>query len=405
MKILAINQYYDPDVAVSGQILTSLCEGLAEEGFELTVICGKPSYTEDAIEALSFEQKPNLRIHRVGTAGAKGRASMSTRVTGYLGFGVTTLCKLIRFDRREKYDVIMTFSNPPFVGIYGAWFKRKWQSRFLYVLHDLHPDILIRMGWVKEGLLTRLWDRVNKYIFDRADRIVVLTPNMKQYLSIHKEIDPDKLMIIPNWSVEAIIPGPRENYFRQEYGLGAGFLVLYAGNMGIMHNLEWLLDSAREMQGQDIWFVFVGSGDKLPYLQSEAEKYNLTNVRFLPYQPQKMINEMLCAADVCVIALESQAVGLAFPSKTYPILAGGRPILALATEGDDLDLLVKGNKCGWSAYQANDVSTILASLLDSPQLLSQAGINARMTYETMFTKQSAIKEYIKILKDLEDNRQ
>ncbi len=400
IKILAINQYYDPDVAVSGQILTSLCEGLADSGMSVTVICGKPSYTHDAVEALTFEEKPNLRIHRVGTAGAKGRASMITRIQGYLGFGVATLFKLISLSRKERYDVILTFSNPPFVGFYGAWFKSKWRAKFLYILHDLHPDILIRSGRLKEGFLTRLWDRVNRYIFNRADQIVVLTENMRHYLSTPKGIGSDKIIVIPNWSVETITPGSRDNSFRRENGFGSDFLVLYAGNMGIMHNLEWLIDSAREMQGQEIFFVFVGSGDKLPYLQSEAEKFNLNNVRFLPYQPKEMVNEMLCAADICVIALESQAVGLAFPSKTYPILAGGRPILALASEGDDLDLLVRNNNCGWSAYQTKDITPIISKLIESPKLLNDAGIRARRAYEEEFTKQSAISKYIEVLNNL-----
>ena len=397
MKILVINQYYDPDIGASGQILTSLCESLASQGIELTVVCGQPSYTEDAVKAPSYEERSNLRIYRVGTAGVKGRVTMRTRVQGYLGFGVTTLFKVISFNRTEQYDVIMTFSNPPFVGLYGAWFKKKWQAKFLYVLHDLHPDIMIRSGRLREGFLTRLWDKINKYIFNRADQIVVLSENMKKYLSLQKRVHNDKVIVIPNWSVETIIPDSRDNTFRKQHGLGTSFLILYAGNMGIMHNLEWLIDSARELQGQDILFLFVGSGDKLPLLKSETEKHKLNNVRFLPYQPKEMVNDMLCAADVCVIALESQAVGLAFPSKTYPILAGGRPILALASEGDDLDLLVKNQSCGWSAYRATDITPILSMLIKSPNLISEAGKNARTTYEDMFTKQSAVNKFYRVL--------
>ena len=56
-----INQYYDPDIGASGQILTSLCESLASQGIELTVVCGQPSYTEDAVKAPSYEERSNKR--------------------------------------------------------------------------------------------------------------------------------------------------------------------------------------------------------------------------------------------------------------------------------------------------------------------------------------------------------
>ena len=45
-KILFINQYYYPDKASTGQLLTELCEWLAEH-FDLTALVGTPSYSVD----------------------------------------------------------------------------------------------------------------------------------------------------------------------------------------------------------------------------------------------------------------------------------------------------------------------------------------------------------------------
>src|SRR5712691_3230337 len=43
MHILVINQYFFPDVASTGQLLTELCEDLAES-HDVTVVAGRPSY-------------------------------------------------------------------------------------------------------------------------------------------------------------------------------------------------------------------------------------------------------------------------------------------------------------------------------------------------------------------------
>jgi glycosyltransferase involved in cell wall biosynthesis len=61
-------------------------------------------------------------------------------------------------------------------------------------------------------------------------------------------------------------------------------------------------------------------------------------------------NKILSACDIAVVTLQKGMYGLGVPSKTYNILAAGRPIIFFGPEGSEIDLLVRENGigyCGW----------------------------------------------------------
>jgi len=398
MKLLLVNQYYAPDVCSSGQLLASLCEGLAEKGFQVDVVCGFPSYTADAPDALTYEEWPNLTVHRVATGGVKGRLGMRQRIQGYLGFLLAAFGTIRRQSREQKYTVVLTLSNPPFVGLLGAWVKRFRGARYVYILHDIHPDILIRTGRLKGGLAARLWNAVNGVILRSADEVVVLGSQMAKHLQEHKGVPEQKITVIPNWSLNDIKPLPRQNLFREIHNLGDALVVLYAGNMGISHNLELLVESAAELRGRKVEFLFVGEGEKRSILEELAGQKCLDNVLFLPYQETEMLNAMLCAADICVVALEPELAGLAVPSKTYPILAAGRAILALTSEHDDVAAVVKQWQCGWVAQNSTEVTEIIQAAIQQPGEVARCGERAREAHESAFSRESALQSYADLIK-------
>ncbi|MDP3051513.1 MAG: glycosyltransferase, partial [Eubacteriales bacterium] len=123
----------------------------------------------------------------------------------------------------------------------------------------------------------------------------------------------------------------------------------------------------------------------------------LNNVCFLPYQDEGLLNEMLCAADVCVVALEPHLVGLAVPSKTYPILAAGRPILAVTGTDDDIADVVKHWDCGWIAGNTAEVTALIRHLLYHPEEMAQCGSNARQAHEKEYSRENAIEMYTSLI--------
>jgi len=56
---------------------------------------------------------------------------------------------------------------------------------------------------------------------------------------------------------------------------------------------------------------------------------------------------MLCAADVHVVSVGNETVGIVHPSKLYGALAAGRPLLVLGPAHSPAAQLVKQHALGW----------------------------------------------------------
>lgn len=140
--------------------------------------------------------------------------------------------------------------------------------------------------------------------------------------------------MLPPWPLEGVLKAVpiRPNAFRDEHGFGDAFVVMYSGNHGIQNPLKTLLDAARALEGrEDLLFVFIGGGvGKLEVDRRIAE--GARNIRSLPFQPLSRIGTSLSAADIHVVSLADEAVGVIHPCKIYGAMAIGRPVLFFGPE-------------------------------------------------------------------------
>ena len=107
-----------------------------------------------------------------------------------------------------------------------------------------------------------------------------------------------------------------------------------------------MIDAARLLSDTRALFQFVGDGDKKPKLEALAADLGLENVQFLPYQPMERLAEMLSAADVAVVCLESGHTGISVPSKAYGVIASGTPIVGILDPDGEIGQMVKETGCG-----------------------------------------------------------
>src|SRR5512145_2279991 len=85
MRVVVLNQYFHPDTSATSQLLTELCEDLAEH-HEVTVVTGRPSYNPSETTAsqglVSRERFGKVRVARVWST-SFDRADMVRRLTNY----------------------------------------------------------------------------------------------------------------------------------------------------------------------------------------------------------------------------------------------------------------------------------------------------------------------------------
>ncbi len=397
-SLLVLNQYYAPDYAASGQIAAELCASLADRGLRVRVVAGEPSYTDAALDAPASEMLDGVEVHRVGMGGLKGRERRRVRFTGFLRFSFGGWRLARSLSKTERHGTVVTFGNPPIVGFAAALLARRTGARFVYILHDIHPDILKASGSkMLPGPVMWAFDVVNRWVLRRADVIVVLGDGMKRTLVDRKGVDVGRVRVIPLWARPELGAGSSQGAVRQELGIDSDtLLVLYAGNMGVMHPLDDVVDAANGCRGLKIHFLLIGDGARRSALVDRVEKEGIAQVTFMSFQSESRFAEIMAASDASLVVLKPGLEGLAVPSKAYTAMGAGKPIITVMRPEADVATLVSEHNCGWNVGSAEGLATLLRDLIDTRDELAQRGTNGRRAYEERYTREHAVEEYMKV---------
>ena len=142
-------------------------------------------------------------------------------------------------------------------------------------------------------------------------------------------------------------PGSKDNPYAREHGLVDKFVVMHSGNVGMSQDVDGLLDVAERLRNlPDVVIAIVGEGSRKPFLQEEAVRRGLTNVRFFPYTPKARLAESFATADVFIVSLKRGLAGYIVPSKLYGILVAGRPFIAAIETDCEAAQIAREHDCG-----------------------------------------------------------
>jgi glycosyltransferase involved in cell wall biosynthesis len=203
------------------------------------------------------------------------------------------------------------------------------------------------------------------YSLKRAAVVVALDRFMKDRIQA-KGIPAEKILVVPPWSHDDRVrfdPVAREE-FRANYKLSDKFVVMYSGNHSPCHPLETLLQVAERLaENEGVAFCFVGGGSEFVRVKERARDRGLLNVMCIPYQPIEKLSGSLSAADLHVVVMGDQYVGIVHPCKVYNVLAVGIPLLYIGPIKSHVHDII--SQAGSGAYAAahGDVDTVTANIL------------------------------------------
>lgn len=207
--------------------------------------------------------------------------------------------------------------------------------------------------------------------------------------------------IIRNWSDHRkVYPVPEmKNPFVQEHDLAEKFVIQYSGRMGRTHNLEPLIEAARLIKDQEIVFQFIGDGAKREPLTALTESYHLNNVQFLPYQPFENLMNVLSAPQLAVVCLDNNCSGFSVPSKSYGIMAAGRPILGFLSPESEIGRMIEDIGCGIVIPEptGQNVAKEIRGLIDDPDRVTQMGEKGYNAFIENYTLDMAVEKYSQFL--------
>ena len=151
-------------------------------------------------------------------------------------------------------------------------------------------------------------------------------------------------MVISNWADgDSLTPvAPHDNWFRKEHGLEGRLVVMYSGNLGVVHETDALIEVVRRLQAMpEVCVHIVGEGQGKDRLEEWVRREGLKGVKFLGYQAQEALQYSLSAGDIHLVTLRPEMEGLSVPSKVYGIMAVGRPVVFIGPEGSEVAALVR----------------------------------------------------------------
>ena len=404
-EFLLVTEYFHPDTASTGQLITDLAVGLRDRGLDLRVLTSQPNYHsgENGKQPWSTTHK-GVPVKRIRPPQLR-QSSLSRRLFNW-GVFTAWMFVVLLLSRTEKEREVVFVSNPPFLPV-ALWLVCRFRGwDFTYIVHDLYPDQPVELDYIEEnGIIDRVWRVLNRRAFLAAKHVVALGPVMKDRISRNAgpKFDDSKVEIIHNWEDEEFIQpmDKEENWFSQEHGLVDQFTVLYSGNIGDFHDLETLVEAAAEFEDNDVRFLIIGEGDNKSTIVSLAEQLGVKGdtVRFLPYQPWDDLPYSLTSADVSVVTVKEGFEGVCVSSKLYTAMAAGEPVLTIAQPDDDESRIIDQFDAGIHVSQG-DVSGIVEAIETwrmNPNLKQNQGENARRAFEENFTTDASIDEYYDML--------
>jgi glycosyltransferase involved in cell wall biosynthesis len=302
----------------------------------------------------------------------------------------------------------MCLSTPPLFPYLGALARKRRGPRFVFLLYDLYPEVAVLMGLTREKSLSfRLLDRVYRTVFRKADRVVCLGRDVQGYLAETKGVGPDRAVLIPNWAdPRKVVSTEPRHVFRREHGLVGKLMLVYSGNMGLFHDFDTLLDAAGVLQAEgvdDIVFVLVGRGDQRARVQKLQGERGLRNVVLGEFLPEADHYDLLASADLLLSTLKPGAGRFSVPSKTYPYLISGKPVVAIMDRSAEIAMTLDEEGVGYTIEPGrhDELAALLHEIRRHPEQLVVMGARAREAGLRRFSRGIVTLQYEEMFRTLD----
>ena len=383
MRILYATQWFEPEPILKGIYFAKL---LRAHGHDVRVVTGFPNYPGGTLypgyrlKLIRRDTMDDIPIDRVPLYPSHSRSALG-RMLNYVSFAVSLTVYGLFTSRRP--DVMYVYHPPLTVGLAAAVIAAVRRVPFVYAIHDLWPDTLAASGMVSNRAVLRIVGRLCRWVYARADRIVVVSPGFKRRL-VEDGVPGSKVEVIYNWPNETEAR-PQGGSDLTAFALAGRFNIVFAGNMGPAQGLETVLRAAKavESAAPQVQFILVGDGIEADRLRTQAAEMAAKSVRIMPRIPSSEIGSLLAAADVLLVHLKDDPLfRITIPAKTQFYLAMGKPIL-MGGRGDAAEL-VEASGAG-IVVKPDDAQALADGALELARMPDEAlaamGARGRAFYE------------------------
>jgi glycosyltransferase involved in cell wall biosynthesis len=403
MHILLIHQAFASLDEPGGTRHYEFARLLAARGHQVTVIASPVSYITgvhtiagaspggQATEGVEILRAPVYSAHH---------KSFVHRILAFLSFMLSSFWIGLRV---KNVDVVWGTSPPIFQGATAWALARMKRAHFLFEVRDLWPQFAIAVGVLRNPVLIRASEWLERFLYSHSDRLLVNSPGFVEHVRARGARNVE---LVPNGADPSMFdPSNDGQAFRRRYTLGQKFVALYAGAHGMSNDLDVVLDAAGLLTDRNIQIVFLGDGKEKPALQARAQALGLSNVTFVASIPKGEMPDALGAADACIAILKPlDEYKTTYPNKVFDYMAAGRPIV-LAIDGV-IRQVVEAAGCGIFVRPGNAeaLAEAICSLAERPDESRRMGLRGRAYLEENFSRENVADRLVRVFEEMDGGK-
>ena len=407
-RILIYSLVFGPDGVSTAYLYNDLALGFQKRGYEVCVLTTTPHYNliEGALNKqplrkrfLGLFYQSDFNGIKVFHIPLKKHKSTLLRMLSFIYWHKRSFFVGLFLKRP---DVILTPSPPLTSGLLAILLAKLKGAKTIYNVQEIYPDLLINLGYLKNTFLINFLKRLESFVYNRSTAVTtidkqfynIIKPRIKQESTLH---------IIPNFVDTDFYVTESTTKLPVEFLIEPGIInMLYAGNIGLAQEWDLVLNLAKEIREEPITIWIIGEGIKKEYLKSQTEKYNLSNLKLLPYQDRKYMPVINLFADFHFIAMDKKMENEGFPSKVYSILASGRPIVVVSSENTPITSFLNETETSLLVmdHSLSGFKNAVLKLAFDKELRIEMGANGRKIIDQKYTKEKVINQYVILIEDI-----
>lgn len=398
-RVWVISEFYFPIRTGTGYYMTEIAEYISSKGYNTQVICTSAKYNEtDYTTPAITETRNNVRINRILT-GDINKNRFFVRMLKVLVISIKFFLKIL--SNVEKGDRILIVTNPAFLLLFMPLVKYIKKVEYTLLVHDIFPENLVAIGKIsQESIIYKITKKIFDLAYAQAHTCIAIGRDMEKVLESKIGLN-KKIILIPNWAdVDDVYPMNKfETKLLSQFDLADKFIFQFAGNLGHSQGIDNILESIKLVKNPKLHFLFIGTGAKEAQISEFARANPLRNVSHLGFQKRSDQGDFLNACDVAIVTLADGMYGLGVPSKSYNIMAAGKPILIIANTESEISLCVKEHGLGWVVEPGNPIqlSEYYEQIYQDSLQSKLNQINTRVIAEKYFAKAVILEKYLDII--------
>lgn len=383
MKILIISQYFYPE----NFRINELCNELARNGNDITVLTGFPNYPDGYIytkyknKKINFEIINDIKVHRVNIM--QRRKNVLSLILNYISFAFFASRKVSKLDR--DFDFVFVYEVSPILQVMPAIKYKKMNNKPVVInCQDIWPAVINVYGIKEHSLFYKAIKQLSAYLYNKADLILNSSPGFSQYLNSVCGIEYDKMDYLPNFAESVYLNMKDTSYEQNKLHL------LFAGNIGKAQGLDTLVEAVTKLSKVHKGLIIIdilGDGSYLQELKDHVHKQEMDE--YFIFHGRKKIDEIMTyyekAAAFLLTLKSNTSICLTIPSKLQGYMGAGKPILGAIDGGaNEMIHISKCGKCVKSG-DSEGFSEIIEEFINDETHFKSMGLEGRRYFKEHFS--------------------